>query len=59
MVKQLNLPDSLYKSVKLLMSEEALSLSGLGVGTYLGEGDEATDEGSVAALLYSVTHGWN
>ncbi|KAL6755522.1 hypothetical protein V8C86DRAFT_2676453 [Haematococcus lacustris] len=59
MVKQLNLPDSLYKSVKLLMSEEALALSGLGVGTYLGEGDEATDEASVAALLYSVTHGWN
>ncbi|GFH19698.1 uncharacterized protein HaLaN_16689, partial [Haematococcus lacustris] len=59
MVKQLNLPDSLYKSVKLLMSEEVLALSGLGVGTYLGEGDEATDEASVAALLYSVTHGWN
>jgi hypothetical protein len=34
-------------------------LSGLGMGTYLGELDDATDEAMVAAVLYSVSHGWN
>jgi hypothetical protein len=40
-------------------ADERLYLSDMGMGTYLGEADSATDEAVVDALLYSVTHGWN
>ena len=36
-----------------------LTLSSLGMGTYLGAIDDATDEQVLSALLYSVTRGWN
>ncbi len=40
-------------------ADQALHLSTLGVGTYLGEADGATDEAVVTALLYTLSHGWN
>jgi aryl-alcohol dehydrogenase-like predicted oxidoreductase len=36
-----------------------LKLSSLGLGTYLGAVDDATDEQVLAAVLYSTTRGWN
>eukprot|EP00879_Flechtneria_rotunda_P016525 GHRR01017294.1.p1 GENE.GHRR01017294.1~~GHRR01017294.1.p1 ORF type:complete len:503 (+),score=147.23 GHRR01017294.1:667-2175(+) len=36
-----------------------LQLSSLGLGTYLGAVDDATDEQVLAALMYSVARGWN
>lgn len=36
-----------------------LYLSSLGLGTYLGLQDEATDEAVLAAILYSASRGWN
>jgi hypothetical protein len=36
-----------------------LYLSSLGMGTYLGALDDATDERMLSALLYSATRGWN
>jgi aryl-alcohol dehydrogenase-like predicted oxidoreductase len=36
-----------------------LKLSSLGLGTYLGAADDATDEQVLAAVLYSATRGWN
>ncbi len=36
-----------------------LRLSSLGLGTYLGAADAATDEQVVSAVMYSATRGWN
>lgn len=36
-----------------------LQLSSLGLGTYLGPSDDATDEQVIAAVMYSATRGWN
>lgn len=37
----------------------SLKLSSLGLGTYLGAADDATDEQVLSAVLYSATRGWN
>lgn len=39
--------------------EETILLSSLGMGTYLGEADDLTDEQTLCALLFTITHGWN
>jgi hypothetical protein len=39
--------------------EDTLLISSLGVGTYMGTPDAATDEAQLCALVYSVTRGWN
>lgn len=36
-----------------------LQLGSLGLGTYLGAADDATDEQVIAAVMYSATRGWN
>jgi hypothetical protein len=38
---------------------EQLRLSSLGVGTYLGEANDWTDEAVSAAVVTSVMSGWN
>lgn len=40
-------------------ADAPLFLSSLGTGTYLGKDDVKTDDAVTAALLFSVTHGWN
>lgn len=39
--------------------DDTLLLSSLGMGTYLGGEDDATDEAQLSALLYSISHGVN
>lgn len=38
---------------------EQLTLSSLGVGTYLGDADSRTDDAVTSAVVYSVVKGWN
>lgn len=38
---------------------EDLTLSSLGVGTYLGDPDQRTDDMVTNAVIYSVMNGWN
>jgi hypothetical protein len=45
--------------VAVLPAAMILKLSSLGLGTYLGAVDDATDEQVLAAVLYSTTRGWN
>lgn len=51
--------DGLLLRMQLWSADEALQLSHMGMGTYLGDTSVQTDEAVVDALLYSVTHGWN
>jgi len=59
MKSQYALPEGHLKTLKMQPQDELLHISGMGMGTYLGEPDALTDEAVIAALLYTVTHGWN
>lgn len=45
--------------LQLHTGDDTLLLSSLGVGTYMGDEDAATDEAQLSAILYSVMRGWN
>ncbi|GMH42510.1 hypothetical protein BSKO_10429 [Bryopsis sp. KO-2023] len=42
-----------------LRSDPWLTLSTLGVGTYLGSADEDTDNAVASGIVMSIAHGWN
>jgi hypothetical protein len=39
--------------------DDTLALSSLGVSTYVGAADDASDEAQLSAILFSVMRGWN
>ncbi|GIL80448.1 hypothetical protein Vretimale_16092 [Volvox reticuliferus] len=43
----------------LQLTDVPLTLSSLGIGTYLGDTDARTDDAVAAAVIHSVMNGWN